>query len=117
MENANDFKINFNYGLDKLYLEDNIICDEIGLQSNLEKGIKTINDLYLNNQDKFHNVEDLRNKIANFYDLLNHEKNLSNEINTMLGDYEKNLLSGNMHTIKNNLIEENEILEKELIFY
>ena len=115
LENVNDFKLNFNYGLDKLYLEDNIVCDEIGLQSNLENAIMTINDLYMNNQDKFQNVEDLTKKIANFYELLSHEKSLSNEIKNLLESFERTLLISNMIMIKNSLILENEILEKELL--
>ncbi len=107
--------MNLNYGLDKLYLEDNIVCDEVGLHSNLEKGIKTIDDLYQSNQDKFQNVEDLRKKISDFYQLLNYEKNLSSEINELLKVYENNLLDTNMLKIRSLLLEENELLEKDMI--
>jgi len=107
--------LNLNYGLDKLYLEDNIICDELGLNSNLENGIKTIDDLYQSNQDKFQNVEDLRKKISDFYQLLNYEKNLSSEIKDLMKIYENNLLDTNMLKIRSILLEENELLEKDLI--
>ncbi len=107
--------MNLNYGLDKLYLEDNIICDELGLNSNLENGIKTIDDLYQSNQDKFQNVEDLRKKISDFYQLLNYEKNLSSEIKDLMKIYENNLLDNNMLKIRSILLEENELLEKDLI--
>jgi len=107
--------LNLNYGLDKLYLEDNIVCDELGLNSNLENGIKTIDDLYQSNQDKFQNVEDLRKKISDFYQLLNYEKNLSSEIKDLMKIYENNLLDTNMLKIRSILLEENELLEKDLI--
>ena len=115
LENANDFKLNFNYGLDKLYLEDSIVCDEKGLSSNLEKGISTINDLYVNNKEKFENVEDLRKKIADFYELLNYEKNLTNELSSLLENYERNSLDKNVEKMRQFLLDENEQLEKDLI--
>lgn len=87
----------------------------MGLYSNLEKGIKCIDELYKSNQDKFQNVEDLRKKISNFYKLLSYEKNLSFEINELLDNYENNLLETNMLKIRSILLEENESLEKELI--
>lgn len=97
-----------------MYLEDNIVCDQVGLQKNLEKGIQSIGELFDKNKEKFEDVEDLRKKIVVFYDIISSEIALTQELSDLIEKHEKLTLSQNVNKIKDILILENEALEKEL---
>ena len=114
LENIEDFKSNINYGLDRIHLEDNIVCDEKSLEKNLELVTSSMEKLNNYTEDKFIQVEELKMNLNIFLNLINEEKIELNKFKNFVADYKTNILDENTNKISQHLIEQNKQMEAEL---
>jgi len=73
-ENLNDIKPNVNYALDKLYLDDNIVCDENLLKSNLQMSSNFIENITEDNENKNIIAEEIKTNYAILKNLIENQK-------------------------------------------
>lgn len=115
IENMNDFISNINYGLDRLYLNGNIACDE----SLLRKSITTtINDIDLMHSSLIVKKEELNTMKDNYSSLLgmiSKHKEQYDTVERMISAYKTNFLCDNIDKINKSLQEENKILLNNII--
>jgi len=73
-ENLNDIKPNINYALDKLYLDDNIVCDENILKNNLQMSSNLIENITEDNEHKNIIAEEIKTNYAILKNLIENQK-------------------------------------------
>ena len=73
-ENINDLKPNINYSLDKLFLEDNIVCDEKIFKENLEKSSNLINNITEENDNKNIISEEIKSNYLQLKNIIENQK-------------------------------------------
>lgn len=73
-ENLNDIKPNVNYALDKLYLDDNIVCDENLLKTNLQISSNLVENITEDNESKNLIAEDIKINYGKLRNLIENQK-------------------------------------------
>lgn len=114
LENIDDFKSNINFGLDRLYLEDNIVCDENDLIKNFEGGTMTLNDVIRVNQNKFDEIESLKKNYMQFIHLIEEKSEKIEKIKLLLENKKTEVLENTTEKIFHRINEENNALENSL---
>lgn len=73
-ENLNDIKPNVNYALDKLYLDDNIVCDENLLKTNLQISANLIENITEDHENKSFIAEEIKTNYGILRNLIENQK-------------------------------------------
>jgi len=73
-ENLNDIKPNVNFALDKLYLDDNIVCDENLLKTNLQISSNLIENITDDHENKNLIAEDIKTHYGILKNLIENQK-------------------------------------------
>ena len=73
-ENLNDIKPNLNFALDKLYLDDNIVCDENFLMTNLQISSNLIENITDDHENKNLIAEDIKTHYGILKNLIENQK-------------------------------------------
>jgi hypothetical protein len=114
LENINDFKLNINYGLDRFYLEENIVCDENSMIKNLETTTQSLVNVMTLNRDKFTEIETLRENYLVFINLIQEENLKIEKIKNILQNKKEEVLEESLNKISLSLHNDNGYLEENL---
>jgi len=114
LENINDFKLNINYGLDRLYLEENIVCDEHSMIKNLENTTQSLINVMSLNKDKFTEIETLRENYLAFINLIQEENLKIEKIKHILEYKKEEVLEETVNKITLRVREDNGFLDENL---
>ena len=115
VENMNDIVSNVNYGIDRMYLVDDLLCDENILQKNI---IQTKNDFEIMNKNiekKSEEINENKKKYEELYNkLIQYETQIKN-IEIKLDSFKQNILTNNIDVIYQKLSEENKNLLNQIL--
>jgi hypothetical protein len=114
LENLNDLKNNINYGLDRLFLEDNLVCDEKELQGNINSSAKALENLAEENVENNMLIQEIRKKYIIYLEQLHSQKVKIFKINSLMENFKKNQLDEKIEEINFNLNKLNKKLEVDL---
>ena len=115
VENMNDIVSNVNYGIDRMYLVDDLLCDENILQKNI---IQTKNDFEIMNKNiekKSEEINENKKKYEELYNkLIQYETQIKN-IEIKLDSFKQNILTNNIDVIYQKLSEKNKNLLNQIL--
>lgn len=115
VENMNDIVSNINYSIDRMYLVDDLLCDENILEKNI---VQVKNDLQVMNKNiekKMDEIDENRKKYEELYNkLMNNDKEIK-EIENKLDIYKQNVLTNNIDVIYQKLTEKNKKLLSDIL--
>ena len=115
VENMNDIVSNVNYGIDRMYLVDDLLCDENILQKNI---IQTKNDFEIMNENiekKSEEINENKKKYEELYNkLIQYETQIKN-IEIKLDSFKQNILNNNIDVIYQKLSEKNKNLLNQIL--
>ena len=115
VENMNDIVSNVNYGIDRIYLVDDLLCDENILQKNI---IQTKNDFEIMNKNiekKSEEINENKKKYEELYNkLIQYETQIKN-IEIKLDSFKQNILTNNIDVIYQKLSEKNKNLLNQIL--
>jgi hypothetical protein len=114
LENLEDLKININYGLDRLYLEDNLVCDEKELTNNIDISTKSMQNLAEENSDNLVLIQEIKNKYSVYFEQLQNQKKKIEILNSLLTKFKKNSLDEKIDEITIFLKRNNNKIEDDL---
>ena len=115
IENMNDFVSNINYGLDRLYLNGNITCDENILRKIISTTSNDINEMVTSLKPKTEQINQMKEHYTELYNLLLTHKEKYNEISKLITSYKTNFLCDNIDKITQELSNENKLLLNSII--
>lgn len=115
IENMNDFVSNINYGLDRLYLNGNITCDENVLKKVISTTSNDINEMVTSLKPKTEQINQMKEHYNELYNLLLTHKEKYNEISKLIASYKTNFLCNNIDKITQELSTENKLLLNSII--
>ena len=115
IENMNDFVSNINYGLDRLYLNGNITCDENILRKVISTTSNDINEMVTSLKPKTEQINQMKEHYTELYNLLLTHKEKYNEISKLITSYKTNFLCDNIDKITQELSNENKLLLNSII--
>ena len=115
IENMNDFVSNINYGLDRLYLNGNITCDENILRKVISTTSNDINEMVTSLKPKTEQINQMKDHYTELYNLLLTHKEKYNEISKLITSYKTNFLCDNIDKITQELSNENKLLLNSII--
>ena len=114
-ENMNDIVSNINYSIDRMYLVDDLLCDENILE---KKIIQIKNDFEVMNKNiekKLDEINENKKKYEELYDkLINTDKEIK-DIEKKLDVYKQNVLTNNIDVIYQKLSEKNKKLLNDIL--
>ena len=110
VENMNDIVSNINYGLDRIYLIDDLLCDENLLQKNIIQIQKDFAQLNNNLEKKIDEINANKLKYEEIISKINSNDEKLKKIENKLGDYKHNVLTNNIDVIYQKLSEKNKKL-------
>ena len=115
VENMNDIVSNVNYSIDRMYLVDDLLCDENNLQNNI---IQTKNDFEIMNKNiekKIGEINENKKKYEELYNkLIEYEKQIKN-IENKLDTFKQNVLTNNIDVLYQKLSEKNKKLLNQIL--
>ena len=115
VENMNDIVSNVNYSIDRMYLVDDLLCDENNLQNNI---IQTKNDFEIMNKNiekKIGEINENKKKYEELYNkLIEYEKHIKN-IENKLDTFKQNVLTNNIDVLYQKLSEKNKKLLNQIL--
>ena len=115
VENMNDIVSNVNYSIDRMYLVDDLLCDENNLQNNI---IQTKNDFEIMNNNiekKIGEINENKKKYEELYNkLIEYEKQIKN-IENKLDTFKQNVLTNNIDVLYQKLSEKNKKLLNQIL--
>ena len=115
VENMNDIVSNINYSVDRMYLIDDLLCDENILQKNIEQIKKNFEIMNNNIEKKIDEINGNKNKYNELYNKLNSYENEVKKIENKLGTFKENVLENNIDIICKILEDKNQKLLNEIL--
>ena len=115
VENMNDIVSNINYSIDRMYLVDDLLCDENILQNNI---IQIKNDFEIMNKNiekKIDEINDNKNKYNELYNKLKSNDEEIKKIEIKLTTIKQNVLTSNIEAIYKILTDKNNKLLDEIL--
>lgn len=115
IENMNDIVSNVNYSIDRMYLVDDLLCDENILEKNVIQ-IKNDFEIMNNNIDKKSNEINInKKKYEELYTRLKNNEEKIKDIENKLDTYKQNVLTNNIDVIYQKLYEKNKQILNEIL--
>ena len=115
IENMNDIVSNINYSVDRMFLIDDLLCDENILQQNIIN-IKNNFEIMNNNlEKKIEEINGTKNKYNELYNKLNTYEEEIKKIENKLGTFKQNVLINNIEIIYKILSDKNKNLLEEIL--
>ena len=115
IENMNDIVSNINYSVDRMFLIDDLLCDENILQQNIIN-IKNNFEIMNNNlEKKIEEINGTKNKYNELYNKLNTYEEEIKKIENKLGTFKQNVLTNNIEIIHKILSDKNKKLLNEIL--
>jgi DNA repair ATPase RecN len=115
VENVNDIVSNINYGIDRIYLVDDLLCDENILQDNLKQIKNDFEIMNKNIEKKIEEINDSKDKYNELYNRLNSTDNEINKSENKLNSFKQNVLTSNIEAIHKMLVDKNHKLLEEIL--
>ena len=115
VENMNDIVSNINYGLDRMYLVDDLLCDENILEKNIAQIKSDFEVMNKNIEKKIDEIDLNKKKYEELYNkLMKNDEEIKN-IESKMDVYKQNVLTNNIDVIYQKLSEKNKILLNEIL--
>ena len=114
-ENMNDIVSNINYSIDRMYLVDDLLCDQNILQNNI---IQIKNDFEIMNRNIEEKIEEINSNKMKYEELFNKLKYSDEEIKKIenkLGSFKQDILTSNIEIIHRILSDKNQKLLNEIL--
>jgi hypothetical protein len=115
VENMNDIVSNVNYSIDRMYLVDDLLCDENNLQNNI---IQTKNDFEIMNKNLEKKIDEIncnKRKYDELFNKLNYNDEETKKIENKLGTFKQNVLISNIDIIYQTLLNKNQKLLNDIL--
>lgn len=114
LENIDDIKINLNYGMDRIYLEDNLVCDEKEFLENINKSVIALDKLGKDSSANLNQIDSVKENYQNYFKQIKilHEK--MNLLNNLIKKEKDNKLEETVKNITISLTKENINLENDI---
>ena len=115
VENMNDIVSNINYGLDRMYLVDDLLCDENILEKNIAQIKSDFEVMNKNIEKKIDEIDLNKKKYEELYNkLMKNDEEIKN-IESKMDVYKQNILTNNIDVIYQKLSEKNKRLLNEIL--
>ena len=115
VENMNDIVSNINYGLDRMYLVDDLLCDENILEKNIAQIKSDFEVMNKNIEKKIDEIDLNKKKYEELYNkLMKNDEEIKN-IESKMDVYKQNVLTNNIDIIYQKLSEKNKRLLNEIL--
>lgn len=115
VENMNDIVSNINYGLDRMYLVDDLLCDENILEKNIAQIKSDFEVMNKNIEKKIDEIDLNKKKYEELYNkLMKNDEEIKN-IESKMDVYKQNVLTNNIDVIYQKLSEKNKRLLNEIL--
>ena len=115
VENMNDIVSNINYSIDRMFLVDDLLCDENILQQNIIQIKKDFEIMNNNLEKKIEEIDENKNKYNELYNKLNSYEEEIKKIESKLGSFKQNVLTNNIEIIHKILSDKNKKLLNEIL--
>ena len=115
VENMNDIVSNVNYSIDRMFLVDDLLCDENILQKNI---IQTKNDMEIMNKNidkKMDEINENKKKYEELYNKLTDYEIQIKNIENKLDSFKQNVLTNNIDVIYQKLSDKNKKLLNQIL--
>ena len=115
VENMNDIVSNVNYSIDRMYLVNDLLCDENILEKNI---IQTKNDFEIMNNNiekKMDEINENKKKYEELYNKLKEYETQIKNIENKLDSFKQNVLTNNIDVIFEKLSEKNKKLLNQIL--
>ena len=115
VENMNDIVSNVNYSIDRMYIVDDLLCDENILEKNI---IQTKNDFEIMNNNiekKMDEINENKKKYEDLYNKLKEYETQIKNIENKLDSFKQNVLTNNIDIIYEKLSEKNKKLLNQIL--
>lgn len=115
IESMNDLTSNINYGIDRFYLDNNLICDENALRNTLQFTTREIEELNMRLNVKNKQISDMKDNYTQLLSLISNEKEKCDRVKKEIDKYRSICLSNNINSIYQELIVNNKFLISDII--
>lgn len=115
LENINDLTSNINYGLDRLYLNGNIACDENLLKITISSTIANIDSMESLLVPKSKEIKTMKDNYGNLLKIISNHKAQYDNIQRMIYKFKASFLCNNIDKIASSLQKENNFLLNNII--
>lgn len=115
IENINDLTSNINYGLDRLYLNGNIACDENLLKITISSTIANIDSMESLLVPKSKEIKTMKDNYGNLLKIISNHKAQYDNIQRMIYKFKASFLCNNIDKIASSLQKENNFLLNNII--
>ena len=115
VENMNDIVSNVNYSIDRMFLVDDLLCDENILQKNI---FQTKNDMEIMNKNidkKMDEINENKKKYEELYNKLTDYEIQIKNIENKLDSFKQNVLTNNIDVIYQKLSDKNKKLLNQIL--
>ena len=115
VENMNDIVSNINYSVDRMYLVDDLLCDEKVLQNNI---VQIKNDFEIMNKNIEKKIDEIncnKRKYDELFNKLNYNDEETKKIENKLGTFKQNVLTSNIDIIYQTLLNKNQKLLNDIL--
>ena len=115
VENMNDIVSNINYSVDRMFLIDDLLCDENILQNNIMQIKKDFEIMNNNIEKKIEEINENKNKYNELYNKINYNDEETKKIENKMGSFKQNVLTNNIEIIQQILSDKNQRLLNEIL--
>ena len=115
VENMNDIVSNINYSVDRMYLVDDLLCDENVLKNNI---IQIKNDFEIMNKNIEKKIDEIncnKTKYEELFNKLKYNDEETKKIENKLGMFKQNVLTSNIDIIYQTLLNKNQKLLNDIL--
>jgi hypothetical protein len=115
VENMNDIVSNINYSVDRMYLVDDLLCDEKVLQNNIMQIKNDFEIMNKNIEKKIDEINCNKRKYDELFNKLNYNDEETKKIENRLGSFKQNVLTSNIDIIYQTLLNKNQKLLNDIL--
>jgi hypothetical protein len=115
LENIDDMKLNINFGLDRMQLEDNLVCDEQLFGANLKLLTSNVEKFNSQNGNRSELIEEVKEMYIKYLAQLSDLKQLLKELSNIFKKTKERELNLKLEKLSVDMMEENEVIFRKLI--
>ena len=115
VENMNDIVSNINYSIDRMYLVDDLLCDENILEKNITQIKNDFEIMNKNIEEKLEEINGNKKKYEELFNKLNYNDEEIKKIENKLGSFKQDVLTSNIDIIQKIFSEKNKKLLNEIL--
>ena len=115
VENMNDFVSNINYSIDRIYLVDDLLCDENILEKNIIATKEELEIMNKNLENKKDEIYGNKKKYEEMYNRLKNQEKYIEDIENKLDIFKQNVLVNNIDSIYIKLVDKNKKILNDIL--